>query len=204
MQHYVYVVFSSTPNRMGSLIRKLTRNRCNHVGITLDPTMDPIYSFARRYYRTPLYGGFVQESNSRYQLDGKQAYIHVSRIPITPEQAKSLSDQLSRMYQQQDRFLYNHLSALGALVRQTVPVKDAYTCVEFCVKILWQLGLPVTPGAFYSVDDLDELLRDYRIYEGPMPITPQADDGFYAQKPVPHPNLATLRDIFRLLPRLGK
>jgi hypothetical protein len=63
---YVYIVFSSTPYRIGKFIRRLTREAYNHVSIALDPDLTKMYGFARRYYRTPFYGGFVRESLSRY------------------------------------------------------------------------------------------------------------------------------------------
>lgn len=203
-QKYIYVVFSNTPYRIGKLIRQVTHNRFNHVSISLDEEMRQMYSFARRYYRTPLLGGFVQETNSRFYPNGKQADIRLCRIPVTAQQAGDLSEQLSQMHQQREQYLYNHLSALGALVRQPIPVRDAYTCVEFCVEVLHGIGLPVTPGKFYSVDELAGLLDGYCIYSGPMPLPEDIDEEYYDKEPVPYPSLYTLRDMFRLLPRLRK
>ena len=204
MQNYIYIIFSSTPTKMGKLIRSFTNNRFNHVSVSLDPELSYSYSFARRFYRTPLYGGFVQESNARYHRHGAHAQIHVCRLPVTPLQAADLADQFLMMDQFSDHYLYNHFSALAALIRVPVPARDAYTCVEFCVQILWKLGFPVRPGVFYSVDELDALLCDYRIYEGPMPTVQQADDDFYAKKSIPKVITHTVRDFFRLIPRVGK
>ncbi len=204
MQNYVYIIFSSTPTKMGKLIRSFTQNQCNHVSITMDPNLSHCYSFARRYHRTPLYGGFVTESNARYHRQGEHAQIHVCKIPVTAQQAQLLADKFSQMERSCDHYLYNHLSALGALLRKPIQAKDAYTCVEFCVHILWQLDYPVTPGQFYSVDELDELLREYRIYEGPMPVVDISADEYFATRHGIAPIIHTIRDFFRLIPRVGK
>ena len=58
---YLYVVFSATPYRMGKLIRFVTREPYNHVAISTEASLTRMYSFARRFYRTPFYGGFVTE-----------------------------------------------------------------------------------------------------------------------------------------------
>ena len=67
---FLYIVVSSTPSRMGHFIRRITGQDYNHISVSLDPQLLTMYSFARRYYRTPLFGGFVQETPARYCING--------------------------------------------------------------------------------------------------------------------------------------
>lgn len=203
MQHYIYVVFSATPYLIGKAIRRITGEVYNHASIALDEDLTRMYGFARRYYRTPLYGGFVRESRSRYHVNGKSTHIHLCRLPVTEQQHKALEAQLTQMYSKRDQYIYNHLSALGALFHKPIKAKEAYTCVEFCVQILHELGIDADPNKYYSVGDLEQLLHPFAIYTGPMPSDGEFDAVYYAKKPIPHPTLTTLRDIFKLLPRLG-
>ncbi len=202
MHSYIYVVFSATPYKMGKLIRTVTGSTYNHMSISLDSELNRMYSFARRYYRTPLYGGFVRESLNRYQKNAVRSQIMICRIPVTTARYATLEQHLSLMETRQHRYLYNHLSALSSLLRVSVPAKDASTCVEFCVQCLHTAGFPVIPGHYYSIPQLAALLQPYTIYRGTAPDPKDPDTGFYRK--VPHPSLYTLRDLFRLLPRIGK
>lgn len=201
-QQYIYVVFSSTPYKIGKLIRRVTGETYNHVSISLDKDMTKMYSFARRHYRLPLYGGFVHESRSRYHVNGIRTDICLCALPVTARQHATLSSLLQDMHRKSRFYIYNHLSALGAVIHKPIRARDAYTCVEFCTKILWELGVDIQPDKYYSVGDIQTLLAPYIVYSGAMPEPDSFDEGYYAKNPVRYPTLTTLRDILKLLPRL--
>lgn len=199
---YIYVVFSSTPYKIGKLIRKVTGEAYNHVSISLDKDLTQMYSFARRHYRVPLYGGFVHESRSRYHVKGIATEICLCALPVTARQYATLNNLLQDMHRRSRFYIYNHLSALGAVIHKPIRARDAYTCVEFCVRVLRELGVDIQPNKFYSVGDIQTLLAPYIVYSGTMPEPDNFDESYYAENPVPHPTLTTLREMLRLLPRL--
>lgn len=198
---YVYIVFSSTPYRIGRMIRRVTRERYNHVSIALDEELTQMYGFARRYYRTPLYGGFVKESTSRYCFEGKTTDIRLCRLPVSAQQYRQLSERLDAIYEQREHYLYNYLTVLSSPFRRRFPVQDAYICTEFCAEVLHGLGQPVDPEKYYSVGQLESLLERYTVYTGPIPHTAPYDTEYYADKPIPHPVLTSMRCFFALFPR---
>lgn len=202
--NHIYVVFSATPYLIGRAIRRITGEKYNHASIALDPDLTQMYSFARRHYRTPFYGGFVKESHARYHVGSKASQICICKIPVTQAQFAATENKLTIMYNRSDHYIYNHISALSALLHKQIPAKDAYTCVEFCAKILHDLGMDIDPTKYYSVCDLEKLLSEYVIYTGPMPADDKEDPAYYAKQPVRFPFLITLRDICKLLPRLNK
>ena len=195
----IYIVFSSTPYRIGRMIRWITREPYNHVSMALCEDLKQMYSFARRHYNAPLYGGFVRESSAWYQIRGTTADICLCSLPVSAQQHNNLQSLLSRMEENKSHYIYNHLSALGALIHKRVEVKDAYTCVEFCVKVLHELDFDVDPKRFYTVCDLQKLLQSYCIYTGKMPHNTQTDENFFAKQPLMHLTIATMRDMFRLV-----
>ena len=203
-QQYIYVVFSSTPYKIGKLIRRVTGGTYNHVSISLDESLTQMYSFSRRYYRTPFYGGFVHESRSRYHVNGDATRICLCAIPVTPRQYEDLYNMIQSMHRRSRFYIYNHLSALGAVIHKPIFAKDAYTCVEFCIKVLQELGIELQPRKYYSVEDIRRLLKPYVVYYGPMPAPDDYDESFYAKNPTPHPTMKTLRDMLKLLPRSMK
>ncbi len=202
MESYIYVIFSATPYRMGRFIRSITSAKYNHVSIALDEQFTQMYSFSRRYYRTPLYGGFVKESLSRFYVKGKQTHIHVFKIPTTQEKRNAIAKRLKAMLAQKDKYLYNHLSVLLTPIKRQVKIPDAYVCVEFCVDILQQAGIDVRMDKYYSLSELEQVLSPYSAYTGLMPQTDEYDQNYYSKKPMRHPTLTTSASIAVLFKRL--
>lgn len=200
-EKYLYIIFSSVPNKVGKLIRMVSGHSYNHLSISLDSELKSMYSFARRYYHTPFYGGFVHESISRYHIKNKSSEIQLCRIPITQTQFDSLSHKLNAMLENNEHYIYNHLSAITSLVRKSIKLRDAYICVEFVVEILHSIGIQIDPYAYYSIRDLQEMLHKYVIYTGPIPETDIYDAKFYTQKPLPHPWLVTFISFIELFQR---
>ena len=201
-QRYIYIVFSSTRNILGKAIRAVTGEPYNHLSIALDENLDQMFGFARRFYSTPLYGGFIREYRSRYFVKGVPAQIQICKLPITNTQFLILQDQLLRMYDQRDQYIYNHLSALSAIFHKNVKVENAYTCVEFGVEVLNNLNIPVNPEKYYSVCEIKQMLSDYIVYTGPMPVAAEYDQEFFAKQPLRFPTLTTIREMLKLLKRI--
>lgn len=201
-QKYLYIVFSCTPNRMGTMIRRITGDRYNHVSIALDGNLSQMYGFARRFYHTPFYGGFVKESVSRYHINGHTAQIQVCRLPVTAQQHNALQTYLTEMLEQQEQYLYNHLSAAIVPLRRRINIRDSYICVDFAVEILKSVGIALDPKKNFSVGELEQLLRPHTFYTGAAPEATVYDTTYFAPKPIPHPVLTSFCAFFELISRL--
>lgn len=197
-QHYLYVLFSATPYRMGSLIRTITGEPYNHVSIAVNEDLTSIYSFARRYYNTPFYGGFVAEDPCRYRHKGKTAHIRLYRLPLTTAQWDTLQEMLEDMQQHADRYLYNHLSAMMAPLHMKIRVRKAFTCAEFTVNVLSRLGFDFDSKRFYTIGDIAKRLGAYHIYTGIFPQQRARDTSFFQPHSLSHAWAAGTRDFLRL------
>lgn len=197
-QKYLYVLFSATPYRMGHLIRAVTGEPYNHVSIAVNEDLTSIYSFARRYYNTPFYGGFVAEDPCRYRHKGRTARIRLYRLPLTSRQWQLLQEMLEDMKEHADRYLYNHLSAMAAPLHLQVRVRKAFTCAEFTVNVLSRLGFDFHPNRFYTIGGIAKRLSAYHIYTGDFPASREQDTSFFHPHPVAHPLAASARDLLRL------
>ncbi len=202
MDKHVYIVFSATPYTIGRLIRRFTGEDYNHVSIALDRDLQQMYSFARRYYRTPFYGGFVRESRARYHVNGIPSQIKICSLEVSPEDHRQLAQRLEQMYQRREEFLYNHLSVVTIPFHRLVHLKDAAVCTEFVAGQLHKLGMDIDPKKYYSVGTLEKLLQDHTVYSGDAPAAPEGDEVFFAPNPVPP--FTTTRAFGKLLRRLGK
>lgn len=197
-QKYLYVLFSATPYRMGRMIRFVTGEPYNHVAIALEEDLTELYAFARRYYHTPFYGGFVTEHPYRYHHNGATAQIRLCRLPVSDEQWQKLQQRLSKMSAHPERYLYNHLSALLAPLHRKITIRDAFTCAEFTVSVLQELGLDVSTRKFYTIGELEKKLEAYRFYDGEFPVPPEESSPFFDPHPVPHPLYCSAKDLLRL------
>lgn len=178
-EHRLYVIFSSTPFKMGRLIRFFTKAKYNHVSLSIDPALGEIYSFARRYRNTPFYGGFVRESGNRFRYGNQLSYVQICALPITEEQYCKAKAILKTMRSHSEEYVYNFFSALLYPLHRCVSLPNAYTCVEFVADIMTKIGVPALPDQvrFYSIKELERRLADRSVYCGICPL-PFEKDGF--------------------------
>lgn len=198
-QKYLYILFSATPYRMGRWIRFVTGEPYNHVSIATEDDLHECYGFARRYYHTPFYGGFVTERPSRYCHNGRISRIRLYRLPLTQRQWMKLQGMLEDMRSNAERYLYNHLSILTAPIHRKVRVRDAFTCAEFVVSVLSSLGFDFNADRFYTIGGIAKRLSDYHIYTGKFPTEDEEDPAFFQSRPLRHPLFASARCFFALI-----
>lgn len=201
-KNYIYIIFSATPSRIGKAIRFFTKEKYNHVSVAMDADMEDTFTFARRNYYTPFWGGFVRESLSRFHIGEKKSDICICKLPVTQQRYKHTEALIHKMDEKQEDYLYNHLSIFGACIRKRIHVKDACTCVEFCAQILEGLGFPVSQKAYYTVGDLEKLLAPYIVYSGPISDPTSTDTHYFFKLSPLKRAFYTCRDMLRLFPRL--
>ena len=167
-EKYVYIIFSSTPFKLGKLIRKVTNYKFNHVSVCIDAEETTVYSFARHFKDFPFYGGFVKESSARYIHNDECAYVKLCAIPVTDDQHVKLKRFVAEMEKHPDKYIYNHFSAVGSLFHKKVKIKNAYTCVEFVTTLLNECDVmpEIDIRKYYPMKDLEKSLNQYVVYEG--------------------------------------
>ncbi len=168
----IYVVFSSTRCGIGSMIRAFTNNKYNHVSISLTPSLETLYSFARYHKNAPFYGGFVMESCLRYFQGGGIADIKVCEISVTPAVYDMIKLKLEAMDYKRDTYIYNTLSAFFTLFKKRIVIPKSYTCVEFAVDLISEFNIDcnIQEKKFYYIKDIEQILSDKVIYEGPFTL----------------------------------
>ena len=182
MDNAIYIVFSATPTGIGSLIRKATRNRYNHVSLSLSRDIRKMYTFARLHRAIPLYGGFVVESILRYQSFAGTARVKICRVEVPESQLTYLHNYLERLWNEREEYIYNTPAALASLVHLRPAISKAYTCVTFVQELLSRYRLAgVTEADSPTVRSLERRLAPYVIYEAPAP----AASGDWGEDPYP-------------------
>lgn len=188
----LYVVFSATPLKMGTMIRTVTGERYNHISVSFDHKLRKMYSYARYYKKAPLYGGFVCEKPSRYKNNDKTADVFVCALPITAQQCLDIKKRLRLMSRNPKQYIYNFYSAALAPFSRRVFVPNCFTCVEFASHIISMVCPLVKADRFYSVEQLRRILSPYLVYLGPFPDIEQYNLDSEYHKHIP------LYDVCRL------
>lgn len=164
--HKLYIVFSSTPGKLGYTIRKVMGGTYNHVSVSFSPDIKKLYSFARIHENTPLYGGFVEESPLRYLRKGRSSQIKICELPITNKQLNQILQKIRLIRKSDLRPIYNLFSAITSPFHHNVGISGSYTCVEFVTELLRCINWISLPDSFISVSAMETLLTPFAVYEG--------------------------------------
>lgn len=187
MEKYLYVMFSSTPYKMGEFIRAITKNYYNHISLSIDSSLKCFYSFARRYSAAALYGGFVEESKLRFVKNGKPSGVKIAKIPLSEEQYLCVEAILSDMKERKDDYIYNTISAVSSVFGKKIGIDRSFTCIEFAVHILSRANIlpDIDESKNYTIAMLEDKLSEYVFFEGEIEILANdtwGDDEFNTRK----------------------
>ncbi len=202
----VWVVFSSTPYKTGRFIRSMLGTRFNHVGLSLSPSLSPMYTFARYYVNAPFSGGYVKESFRRFFYRGRWADIKVCRVELTEQQMRRLQGYLRVFRRRSGKCLYNLYSAAAVPLGRRIHIRDSYTCVEFVGDALAYAGVKgFRYGDFHSLDGTEYRLSGHITYTGSAGYYPAergwGDDVFPQRLQKRHVILNTADTLARLTAR---
>ncbi len=172
----IYLVASRSGSIVSRAIGLVTRARYNHVSISLDSTLETMYSFGRRRPSNPFWGGFVAEHPGRGTLARfPETWVRVLRLDVTAAQYRQIREHLERMERNRARYGYNYKGLLLAAVNRPCPERDRYYCSEFVREVLVRFG--VAEGSrFGPVTQPQQLLETLCegtvIYEGLLTACP--------------------------------
>ena len=64
----IYIVLTHSGTYFSQVIKFFTRYNYSHVAISFDKNINTMYSFGRKQYNNPLFGGFVIEKSEGNRL----------------------------------------------------------------------------------------------------------------------------------------
>ena len=156
---YIYLAFIAPNNKMGRFIRSATGTTYSHVAISLDISLDNMYSFGRRKRKAALVGGFVTECSSQY-CSNDDVPLKLTRIQLSDDSFTRLMSILQDFKSRKDDLIYNSIDAVStSLFKKSVYIRDCFTCLSFCCYILGYRNV-------YSIPDFERRLADSVVYIG--------------------------------------
>ena len=166
---YIYIVVSRTNTLLGKVIRKKLSVTYNHCSLSLDDSLDCIYSFGRKTLWNMFHAGFVTESkNEGFFKIHSDANVLVIRMEVTSETRVQMIKIIQEFESRKDELQYSALGLVYCTFGIARKRENKYFCSQFVAEVLEKAGLEVFEKPSTLVCPHDFLLvegTDY-VYEG--------------------------------------
>ena len=133
----IYIVLTHSGTYFSQVIKFFTRYNYSHVAISFDKNINTMYSFGRKKYNNPLFGGFVIEKKDGlfYQKYNKTKCV-VLEMKISNEKYKELKELVNEYKENQDLYKYDILGLAPRIVNIKIDRKYYKVCSEFVGSLL--------------------------------------------------------------------
>lgn len=165
--NYIYIMLSRTPSKFAKLIRRTMGIEYNHASVALDEDLNHLYAFGRYKNRVPVVAGLVKEHASRFTLcKESDVQIKLYKLPVTKEQYEQICNIIETILEDEE-YQYNLFSALTFPVLKGFETYKAYTCIEFVMYLLAEVGMELEKPIYsYQPEELVYLLQEHECYSG--------------------------------------
>ena len=171
----IYLVMSQTGTILSRTIKLVSGKNYNHISISLDETLNYMYSFGRKNPYNPFIGAFVVEGiDFGTFLRFKNTVCKVIKIDVTDQQYLSLKSNIYNMIDNRNLYGYNLLGLCLAAFNVYVSFNNKFYCSEFVKYIFNESGIDVSmlplivhPTDFMNMDNellYEGFLKNYSKY----------------------------------------
>ena len=168
----IYIVLTHTGTILSRIIKNYTKDEFSHISISLDETLENMYSFGRINPYNPFIGGFVHEYINKGTF--KRFYNTKAKIyslEVSDKQYEIIRNEIEFIKLAKNNYKFNIAGLFAVGFSKKIGGRNSFYCAEF-VKYLFEKAkigmiLPeiVRPESFNNRDELVEiyhgLLRKY-------------------------------------------
>lgn len=168
-EEYIYIMLSKTNTLLGNMIRAGLGVSYNHCSLSLDESLETIYSFGRKELRNVFLAGFVQESkNNGFFRVHNTSDIIVIRMSVSSQEKERLCEIIADFQADKDLYRYSLLGLIYCYLGIPVKRKNKYFCSQFVTEVLQQAGIEVfeKPASLVRPHDFLDLPSTKYIYRG--------------------------------------
>lgn len=163
----IYLVFTWTETLFGKGIRAVTKGTYTHACISLDKTLNKLYSY-NLVNGISKFGGLSIEDLRTYNPEGS-VLVYVTYV--TEEQHKKLKKVINDLVNNVNKTKYSILNVFGILLNRPIETNHNMVCSQFVDKMMKTIGLDLTNGknsALVTPVDLYKSASNkiYKVYEG--------------------------------------
>lgn len=133
----IYILLTKSDTCVAKMIKLTTDDKYTHVSISFDESLQPLYSFARKYVNTPLPAGLKTEP---FTKGFYKKYNHIPcalyELEVDDEVYDAAKSEVEQMMEEASTYQFNIIGLL--LCRLNVPLhrNRHYFCSEFVSEVL--------------------------------------------------------------------
>lgn len=171
MEKSVYIVLSQSGSIPSKLLKFFTHDEYNHVSISLTPTLEQMYSFARLKPNNPFIGGFVEEGKDVGTFKKfNRTKAMVLEVKVSEDKFNAIKYFIEYFKLNKEQFKYNYFGVFLAALKLNWRPKHKFYCSQFvrvclsCFNIENSVELPKV------IKPIDFLLLENKkiVYAGPL------------------------------------
>ena len=123
----IYIVISQTGTIVSQILQIITKDKYNHVSISLNRELTQMYSFGRLHAYFPLPGGFINESiHEKLFACHPNTELLVIEVPVSKKQKERITALLTNMENNRQMYSYNLIGLLLAGVKYAIKSHNKY------------------------------------------------------------------------------
>jgi len=136
-QRKIYIVLSQTGTVFSRVLKFFTHAEYNHASISLNSSLENMYSFGRRNPYNPFIGGFVEEGKNIGTFKRfKNTTAKVIEVNVSEDQYRQLEYYINYLKGHKLEFKYNYLGILFACLNRNLESARRFYCSQFVRKCL--------------------------------------------------------------------
>ena len=165
----VYIILVYTASTFGKMIKEYTHGIYTHAAMSLDNSLNKLYSFNLNNQFNKL-GGFSIESIEGYKKDNKDAIMCVYTTFIDDDKKRKLDKQINYFIGNIDKTKYSIINVLGLIANKPIELANDMICSQFVDRMLKSVDIDVT-GMASSLVTPNDIYKStsnkiYKVYEG--------------------------------------
>lgn len=164
----VYILITYTKTAFGKIIRKATHGKYTHAAISLDASMNNLFSFNAG---DSGQSGFTTESLKRYNHDD-ECIMCVHVFFVDKIRLRKIKTKLDWFLLNKKSLHYSYLNCLTLLFNKVVELNNAMICSQFVDFLMKDIDVDVThkPSPLVTPNDFSAIENNnpnvYKVYEG--------------------------------------
>lgn len=137
----LYIVLIQTHTNLGRIIRLISRYKYNHVSLSFNETLEPMYSFGRYKRWNGFKAGFVEESILRFLSKNKDVQLKVYKVPVTEETYKETQRYYKQVEEAHIQYGKRELITIKLPKPLRLKAKGKYICLSFMTHIMQKINI---------------------------------------------------------------
>lgn len=152
----IYILLSKSDTYVSKMIKIVTSDYYTHSSIAFDASLEPLYSFARRFSYSPLPAGIRHESLcDGYFKKHSDIPCALFELPVEDEVYETAKQYVQCMMEESSKYRYNVMGLFLCKFNIAYSRENRYFCSEFIGEVLEKsnaLKFNKSPSLLHPVD----------------------------------------------------